>query len=162
MIILDYSDKRPIYEQIVDKIQILIVNGALEPDSRLPSVRSLAVELSINPNTIQRAYSELERAGFIYSVKGRGNFVRADEHLKEKQQAKLLEALEKQLLSCQAQGITSVDNVYQAGRDSGRAAMLQEERPDSPQFYETDKSRAARSFMKQTKEPDRMKEVRND
>lgn len=168
MIILDYSDKRPIYEQIVDKIQILIVNGALEPDSRLPSVRSLAVELSINPNTIQRAYSELERAGFIYSVKGRGNFVRADEHLKEKQQAKLLEALERQLLSCQAQGITRekilhcVDNVYQAGRDSGRAAMLQEERPDSPQFYETDKSRAARSFMKQTKEPDRMKEVRND
>ena len=75
MIILDYSDKRPIYEQIVDKMQILIANGALEPDEKLPSVRSLAVELSINPNTIQRAYSELERSGFIYSVKGRGNFV---------------------------------------------------------------------------------------
>ena len=73
MIILDYSDKRPIYEQIVDKMQILIANGALEPDEKLPSVRSLAVELSINPNTIQRAYSELERSGFIYSVKGRGN-----------------------------------------------------------------------------------------
>lgn len=118
MIILDYNDKRPIYEQIVDKLQILIVNGVLEPNTKLPSVRSMAVELSINPNTIQRAYSELERNGFIYSVKGRGNFVREDEHLKEKQQGKLLDALEKQLISCREQGITrenitaSVDKVY--------------------------------------------------
>ena len=62
MIIIDYNDKRPIYEQVADKMQNLIVNGVLEPDSKLPSVRSLAVELSINPNTIQRAYSELERS----------------------------------------------------------------------------------------------------
>ena len=134
MIILDYSDKRPIYEQIVDKMQILIANGALEPDEKLPSVRSLAVELSINPNTIQRAYSELERSGFIYSVKGRGNFVRADEHLKEKRQAKILESLRKQVISCREQGITRekilhcVDNVYQDGRDSGRTSMPREER----------------------------------
>ena len=134
MIILDYSDKRPIYEQIVDKMQILIANGALEPDEKLPSVRSLAVELSINPNTIQRAYSELERSGFIYSVKGRGNFVRADEHLKEKRQAKILESLRKQLISCREQGITRekilhcVDNVYQDGQDSGRTSMPREER----------------------------------
>ena len=134
MIILDYSDKRPIYEQIVDKMQILIANGALEPDEKLPSVRSLAVELSINPNTIQRAYSELERSGFIYSVKGRGNFVRADEHLKEKRQAKILESLKKQLISCREQWITRekilhcVDNVYQDGRDSGRTSMPREER----------------------------------
>lgn len=136
MIILDYSDKRPIYEQIVDKMQILIANGALEPDEKLPSVRSLAVELSINPNTIQRAYSELERSGFIYSVKGRGNFVRADEHLKEKRQAKILESLKKQLISCREQGITRekilhcVDNVYQDGRDSGRTSMPREEREE--------------------------------
>ncbi|MBS6721479.1 MAG: GntR family transcriptional regulator [Clostridiales bacterium] len=136
MIILDYSDKRPIYEQIVDKMQILIANGALEPDEKLPSVRSLAVELSINPNTIQRAYSELERSGFIYSVKGRGNFVRADEHLKEKRQAKILESLRKQLISCREQGITRekilrcVDNVYQDGQDSGRTSMPREEREE--------------------------------
>ena len=134
MIILDYNDKRPIYEQIVDKMQALIAGGVLEPDSKLPSVRSLAVELSINPNTIQRAYSELERSGFIYSVKGRGNFVRADEHLKEKRQAKILESLKKQLISCREQGITRekilhcVDNVYQDGRDSGRTSMPREER----------------------------------
>lgn len=136
MIILDYSDKRPIYEQIVDKMQILIANGALEPDEKLPSVRSLAVELSINPNTIQRAYSELERSGFIYSVKGRGNFVRADEHLKEKRQAKILESLRKQVISCREQGITRekilhcVDNVYQDGRDSDRTSMPREEREE--------------------------------
>ena len=65
MIILDYRDTRPLYEQIVDKFQMLILSGALEPNSRMPSVRSLAVELSINPNTIQRAYSELERTGFF-------------------------------------------------------------------------------------------------
>lgn len=106
MIIIDYNDKRPIYEQVADKMQNLIVNGVLEPDSKLPSVRSLAVELSINPNTIQRAYSELERRGFIYSVKGRGNFVRADENLKEKQQEKTLGDLKKQLTICRDQCIS--------------------------------------------------------
>ena len=106
MIIIDYNDKRPIYEQVADKMQNLIVNGVLEPDSKLPSVRYLAVELSINPNTIQRAYSELERSGFIYSVKGRGNFVRADENLKEKQQEKTLGDLKKQLTICRDQCIS--------------------------------------------------------
>ena len=81
MIILEYKDARPIYEQVVDKFQKLILTGALEPNTKMPSVRSLAVELSINPNTIQRAYSELEREGFIYTVKGRGNFVAYDESL---------------------------------------------------------------------------------
>ena len=81
MIILDYKDARPIYEQVVDKFQKLILTGALEPNTKMPSVRSLAVELSINPNTIQRAYSELDREGFIYTVKGRGNFVAYDESL---------------------------------------------------------------------------------
>lgn len=81
MIILDYKDARPIYEQVVDKFQKLILTGALEPNTKMPSVRSLAVELSINLNTIQRAYSELEREGFIYTVKGRGNFVAYDESL---------------------------------------------------------------------------------
>lgn len=81
MIILDYKDARPIYEQVVDKFQKLILTGALEPNTKMPSVRSLAVELSINPNTIQRAYSELEQEGFIYTVKDRGNFVAYDESL---------------------------------------------------------------------------------
>ncbi len=83
MIILDYKDTRPIYEQVVEKLETLILKGVLEPDSQLPSVRSLAAELSINPNTIQKAYTELERQGFIYTVKGRGGFVHYDESLME-------------------------------------------------------------------------------
>lgn len=75
MITIDYKDRRPIYEQIMASIEDLAARGVLGPGSQLPSVRQLAMELSINPNTIQRAYSELEKAGVIYAVKGKGNFV---------------------------------------------------------------------------------------
>ena len=105
MIVIDYHDKRPIYEQIIDRFQMLILNGALEPDTQLPSVRSMAVELSINANTIQRAYSELERRGLIYSVKGRGNFVSAHKHVVLEQQENILEDLRAQLKICKESGI---------------------------------------------------------
>ena len=75
MLGINYRDGRPIYEQVVDEIEHMVVHGVLDPDSQLPSVRQMAAELSINPNTIQRAYSELESRGVIYSVKGKGNFV---------------------------------------------------------------------------------------
>lgn len=68
-------DRRPIYEQIVEKMSELMIRGALSENSPLPSVRNLAAELSINPNTVQRAYIELEREGYIYSIKGKGSFV---------------------------------------------------------------------------------------
>ena len=69
MIIIDYKDTRPIYEQIVDKFKMLILRGVLQADEQMPSVRNLAMELSINPNTIQKAYAELERQGFIYGFR---------------------------------------------------------------------------------------------
>lgn len=75
MILLDLKDSRPIYEQVAERLQELMMLGILEEDSQMPSVRSLAMELSINPNTIQRAYGELERRGYTYSIKGRGSFV---------------------------------------------------------------------------------------
>lgn len=75
MILLDYQDRRPLYEQISEKFRMLIISGALPPGERMPSVRQLAMDLAINPNTIQRAYMELEQQGLIYPVKGRGNFV---------------------------------------------------------------------------------------
>ena len=84
MIIIDYKDTRPIYEQIVERFKTLILKGAMQADEQIPSVRSLAMELSINPNTIQKAYAELERQGFIYTVKGRGNFVSGDSGLVDK------------------------------------------------------------------------------
>ena len=75
MILLDYKDRRPIYEQVIEKFQQMILCGALQAGEPMPSVRSLAMELSLNPNTIQRAYQELERKGYIYTVKGKGSFV---------------------------------------------------------------------------------------
>ena len=104
MIVIDYHDKRPIYEQIIDRFQMLILNGALEPDTQLPSVRSLAVELSINANTIQRAYSELERIGLIYSIKGRGNFVSAHQDVVIEEQAKQIDDLKQKLRLCKESG----------------------------------------------------------
>jgi GntR family transcriptional regulator len=75
MILLDYQDRRPLYEQVTEKFRHLILSGALPAGTRMPSVRQLAMDLSINPNTIQRAYMELEQQGLVYPVKGRGNFV---------------------------------------------------------------------------------------
>lgn len=75
MITLDYRDRRPLYEQVVERFRELMFQGILKENEKMPSVRSLAMELSITPNTIQRAYVELERMGMIYSVKGKGSFV---------------------------------------------------------------------------------------
>ena len=84
MIVLDYQDRRPLYEQVTEKFRTLIYQGVLPADSRIPSVRQLAMELSINPNTIQRAYMTLEQEGLIYPVKGKGNFVADTQKIQEK------------------------------------------------------------------------------
>jgi len=83
MIALDYRDKRPIYEQVVEKLEKLIVCGALESNAKMPSVRSLAMELSVNPNTIQRAYMQLEQEGYLYTIAGRGNYVTCEAEWKK-------------------------------------------------------------------------------
>ena len=75
MIRLDYRDARPIYEQVRDGLRRLVMSGVYGPNEKLPSVRDLAKDLAINPNTIQRAYRELEAEGCIYTVSGRGSFV---------------------------------------------------------------------------------------
>ncbi len=75
MVHLDYRDVRPIYSQITDGFREQILSGVLAEGDKLPSVRELAVELSINPNTIQRAYRELETQGFIATVSGKGCYV---------------------------------------------------------------------------------------
>ena len=74
MITLNYRDARPIYEQVCDGLRRLIVSGAIADGEKLPSVRALASQLAINPNTIQRAYSELESEGYAASVPGKGSF----------------------------------------------------------------------------------------
>ena len=90
MISLNYRDSRPIYEQIRDGLRKLIVTGALSADEKLPSVRALAAQLAINPNTIQRAYNELEGEGYIYSVPGKGSFAAATGAADSARRAELL------------------------------------------------------------------------
>ena len=75
MIALDLQSRLPIYEQLRARISELVLLGALQPDEQLPSVRAFAKELGINPNTVQKAYQELERDNIVYSVAGRGSFV---------------------------------------------------------------------------------------
>lgn len=95
MISINYQDSRPIYEQIVSGYQKLIFRGVLRPDERIPSVRSMAATLTANPNTVQKAYAELERQGFIYTVRGRGNFVCGDPRLIETNRRSFLQSLKR-------------------------------------------------------------------
>lgn len=72
---IDVMSRKPVYEQLVAQVEQFVMADILITGSKIPSVRSLSVDLSINPNTIQKAYSELDRRGIIYSVPGRGCFV---------------------------------------------------------------------------------------
>lgn len=118
MIHIDYKDPRPIFEQISSKIENLILHGVYEPDSQLPSVRSLAMELSINPNTIQKAYAELERKGYIYAVKGRGNFVSDTSKLQEEKKKEIMDAISELVTKAKTLGIEQkkliqlIENIY--------------------------------------------------
>lgn len=113
MIFIDYKDARPIYEQIVQGFERLIINGVLETDSKMPSVRSLAMDLSINPNTIQKAYEELERRGYIFTVKGKGSFVANCLELSQLQRNNCINNLKKVVLEAKGYGITKED-IYKA------------------------------------------------
>lgn len=84
MISVNYRDPMPIYEQIKLKLKQLMLSGTYTPDTKLPSVRELATQLAINPNTIQRAYRELEAEGYIVSIPGKGSYPVDTELLKVK------------------------------------------------------------------------------
>lgn len=114
---IDYQDPRPIYEQIAAYYKSLILRGVMTTDEKLPSVRSLAVELSTNPNTVQRAFTELERDGFIYSVSGRGNFVRDSRELLGKKKEELIQELEAILKETNELGL-SFDELMDQARKS--------------------------------------------
>ena len=88
---IDSMSRQPVYEQIVDQVEQMILSGLMRPGEQLPSVRSLSLELSINPNTIQKAYAELDGRGIIYTLPGRGGFVsqNAPELLAEARRSRL-------------------------------------------------------------------------
>ena len=75
VITVDTLSRRPIYEQLIDSVKKSVLCGTLAPGEQMPSVRALAVELAVNPNTIQKASAELERLGIICSMPGRGSFI---------------------------------------------------------------------------------------
>ena len=115
MLTLNYRDSRPIYEQIKDGLRRMIVTGAMAQDEKLPSVRALATQLSINPNTIQRAYNELEAEGYIYSVAGKGSFaVRRERAEDDGRRLALTETLRETLRELRALGMTTaeLDAIY--------------------------------------------------
>lgn len=78
MISINYRDPRPIYEQVKFSLRRLILSGSMKPGDRLPSVREMSASLAVNPNTVQRAYRELEQEGYTYSIPGKGSFVADD------------------------------------------------------------------------------------
>ena len=115
MISINYRDARPIYEQVRDSFRALILSDALAPGYKMPSVRELASTLAINPNTIQRAYSELESEGYAASVPGKGSFaVRRERAEDDARRLALTETLRETLRELRALGMTTaeLDAIY--------------------------------------------------
>ena len=109
MIRIDTADPHPIYEQIIEQYSRLLFLGVIPKDEPLPSVRTLAMELSVNPNTVQRAYQELERQGYIYSIRGKGSFAADPKGFAEKEMEKLLVNVDASIRQALAAGITKVE-----------------------------------------------------
>jgi len=106
MVHLDYRDARPIYAQIVDGFRDQIIDGVLQVGDKLPSVRELASQLTINPNTIQRAYRELEAQGWIATIPGKGCFVQGIPQATPQERQAALAAFDKAAESLLAMGFT--------------------------------------------------------
>ena len=106
MITINYRDGRPIYEQVRDGLRRLLVTGAIQPGEKLPSVRRLASQLAINPNTIQRAYEALEQDGYVYSVPGKGSFAALREEIRDTRKEELLARLDEVAAELMQLGVT--------------------------------------------------------
>lgn len=120
MVLLDYRDARPIYTQIVDGFREQIRSGILQVGDKLPSVRELAQSLTINPNTIQRAYRELEMSGWIATVPGKGCFVHGIPANAQLEQQALLENFDKLTTALENAGISRemlIERLQKGGTD---------------------------------------------
>lgn len=118
---IDVKSRMPIYEQITENVKRLIMQGVLLPEEKLPSVRSLAQELTINPNTIQKAYRELEREGYIISRPGKGSFVNDMTETMNREHIKTLtdevEGLIKELVFLDVPGVNLKELIDKAERE---------------------------------------------
>lgn len=107
MIQVDPRSRTPIYEQLVENITRLVVSGDMPAQSSVPSVRVLAAELSVNPNTVQKAFTELERRGILYSAPGKGRFVCGDtDALRSMQAKKQLDTLASEIRRAISMGVS--------------------------------------------------------
>lgn len=108
MIQVDVRSRVPIYEQIVNSFKQMTMSGILSPDEKLPSVRELSQELTINPNTIQKAYQELERQNIIYTKRGQGSFVNPNIQAinKEEKMGELIEEIKRIIVESMYLGIS--------------------------------------------------------
>lgn len=106
MININFRDSRPIYEQVKTTLRKLIVSGAMSPDEKLPSVRELASQLVINPNTMQRAYRELEQEGYIISIPGKGSYANLSAQVDEGRKKDLLTAMDEIVAELLYLGVT--------------------------------------------------------
>ena len=106
MININFRDSRPIYEQVKTTLRKLIVSGAMSPDEKLPSVRELASQLVINPNTLQRAYRELEQEGYIISIPGKGSYANLSAQVDEGRKKELLTAMDEIVAELLYLGVT--------------------------------------------------------
>ena len=106
MININFRDSRPIYEQMKTTLRKLIVSGAMSPDEKLPSVRELASQLVINPNTIQRAYRELEQESYIISIPGKGSYANLSAQVDEGRKKELLTAMDEIVAELLYLGVT--------------------------------------------------------
>ena len=105
----EFQDHLPIYAQLMDTLKRRIITGRYLPGEKLPSVRALATQLAINPNTIQRAYNELEAEGYIYSVAGKGSFVSGTADADAARRETLKEDLRKLVGELRYLGVTHED-----------------------------------------------------
>ena len=128
MISLNYRDSRPIYERIKDGLRKLIVTGAMGPDEKLPSVRAMATQLSINPNTIQRAYNELEGEGYIYSVPGKGSFATGSAGADEARRKELMARARELLAELKYLGVSAEELAALVGEEPETPGAAEQER----------------------------------
>ena len=119
MISINYRDPRPIYEQIKFSLRRLILSGTMQPDERLPRVRELSAQLAVNPNTVQRAYRELEAEGYIYSVAGKGSFVANDNQVDQGRINKLLAQFDEAVTELSYMGYPMQNLICRIGEGGG-------------------------------------------
>lgn len=134
LIQIDVRSRVPIYEQIINSVKHLSLNGTLDADEKLPSVRELSQQMTINPNTVQKAYQELERQGIIYVKRGQGSFINPNIKAKNKEEnmEKIKDLLKQVVIECMYMDISKDDlvgmvgDIYDKGKENPNKKISQE------------------------------------